>query len=283
MLNTDFAIATNHTNPPYNHMIFEEYFCGKFLSDEPLSPREYLPVCWTNYYISKNYCNDNMDDVQAYLNDLDRDRKYFTVCQWDDGIVNDIDHLDLYTFASGGVGDYAYPLNCLPPLHTPQKRDKALLCSFIGAINGRHSVRERMKSHLYSRNNVFISERTVLSHFQEIMARSVFALCPRGYGKTSFRICEALQMGIIPVYIYDDPWIPFSDVLPFESYGVLCHVDELGKLYDRLESIALDATKILELLSNGETAYNEYYSYHGCYDNVLKSLDRLGAQNETAH
>ena len=49
--------------------------------------------------------------------------------------------------------------------------------------------------------------------FVELMSRSVFALCPRGYGRTSYRMYEALQLGCIPVYIHDEPWLPYADEL----------------------------------------------------------------------
>ena len=271
---TQFAIATNHENPPHNHVIFEEYFCSKFVSNAPKTKREYLPVCWTNYYISKNYCNDSMDDLQNYLDGLDRNKSYFTVCQWDDGIVNNIDGLDLFVFSSGGIGDYAYPLNCMPHPDIQFHPRRDILCSFIGAIEGRHPIREKMQDALSHKDHVFIRERTSFDHFKDSMCRSAFALCPRGYGKTSFRICEALQIGVVPVYIYDDPWIPFSDVLDFENYGVLCHIDDIDGLYDKLYSISSSSHTIDDLINTGKFVYHQYYLYSGCYNNIVKVLQR---------
>ena len=63
---------------------------------------------------------------------------------------------------------------------------------------------------------IYVSESLGRESFLDILTRSAFALCPRGYGKTSFRICESLEVGVIPVYIYDDPWIPFGHKLDFE-------------------------------------------------------------------
>lgn len=265
-----FLIPTNHENPPNNKIIFEEYFAQRFLSEKPEIDREYLEVCWTNYYVGKNYCNDDMSDLQNYLDALDRSKKYFTVCQWDDGIVNNVEGLDLYVFSSGGIGDYAYPLNCLPhPNLEGSNFQKHILCSFVGAIYGRHKVREIMDKILRQKIGVFISERLSFEDFYSVMQRSLFALCPRGYGKTSFRICEALQLDAIPVYIYDDPWIPFEDELDFEEYGVLCHVDELPALYDKLVDMVKDVNNIRSLIRRGGEVYRDYYSFDGCYNKIL--------------
>jgi len=43
--------------------------------------------------------------------------------------------------------------------------------------------------------------------YQEIVARSKFVLCPRGWGTSSFRLYETLAVGRVPVIISDD-WVP---------------------------------------------------------------------------
>lgn len=275
----NFRTATNHENPPTNHCIFEEYF-GNVYNPPALhekSQRYYLDVFWTNYYISKSYCNLDMSDLQNYLNQLDTSKKYYTICQWDDGIQHDVSHLDLVTFSSGGVGDYAIPLNCNQQAY-PENKSKRFLASFIGAIFGRHSVREKMW--MWSReipqgsDEILVMERSEKlprGYFTSLMSDSVFALCPRGYGKTSFRICEALQAGAIPVYIHDEPWVPFKDKVNFSDYGVLCHVEEIDDLLKKLKGY--DNDTINKMLSKGREVYQEYYSFEGCAKNIMEVLD----------
>ena len=44
------------------------------------------------------------------------------------------------------------------------------------------------------------------------MSSSRYALVPRGFGRTSYRVVEVMQMGVVPVYIWDDiEWIPYMD------------------------------------------------------------------------
>ena len=261
----NFLIKTNHAYPPGNHMIFEQYFYERFCSELPETNRVYLPVQWTNFYISRDYSVNNTGDLQNFLNSLDRSKKYFTVIQWDDGVLNDVSGLDLKVFASGGVGDYPIPLINMPHEYSPKTRD--IFASFLGCIFGRHPIREKMFSHLHQKEGYAIFEKTNFFTFKDVMERSIFALCPRGYGKTSFRINEALNLGAIPVYMYDDPWIPFFDLIDFKEYGILIHESEVEKTDEILKSYS--ENDIARLVKNGKIAYENYYKYNSCYDRII--------------
>jgi hypothetical protein len=124
-----FLTKTNHTYPPNNHKVFEEYFYERFLQDDLEVDRVYLPVQWTCFYISRNYCQDSMEDLQNFLDSLPRDKKYFTICQWDDGIKNNLTGLDILILSSGGVGDYPIPLINQP--HIKEKKEKDIFASSL--------------------------------------------------------------------------------------------------------------------------------------------------------
>ena len=266
-----FIVPTNHTYPPHNEMIFEEYFYERFYEENIYTDRIYLPILWTNYYISKNYCNDDMSDLQDFLGSLSRAERYFTVVQWDDGIVNDISDLDILSFSSGGVGDYPIPLINQPPPIDGIKIQTDILRSFIGCINGRHSIREKMAKVLEEKPSVFISENITYDAFLETMLKSLFALCPRGYGKTSFRINEALQCMAVPVYIYDDPWIPFPDGFDFEDIGILIHEDQIEDTYEIITSKG--ASDIHGYMKRGREVYKEFFDYEGCFRQIVDRVD----------
>ena len=45
------------------------------------------------------------------------------------------------------------------------------------------------------------------------MANSQTSLVPRGFGRTAYHLVETLQMGLVPIYVYDDiPWVPYADL-----------------------------------------------------------------------
>lgn len=266
-----FLLKTNLEYPPENKLIFEEFFYNKFIEENPRTNRIYLPIQWTSFYLETRVNQSvSINDLQIYLNTIPTNKKYFTLVQYDDGIVNDISHLDLFKFASGGIGDYAIPLNCLPYVRKEIKKD--IFASFIGAIKGRHKVREKMQMCTKNLKDYVISECVNFEFFKDTLERSIFSLCPRGYGKTSFRINESLNLGSIPVYIYNDPWIPFYDEIDFSKYGVLIHESELNNIDNILKSYSPD--QINNLREYGNYVYKNYYAYESCYYKVLDILNK---------
>lgn len=263
-----FLTKTNHQYPPGNNLVFEEFFLNKFINDNPNTQRIYLPVQWTCFYISRNYGTQDMSDLQSFLDNLPRNKKYFTIVQWDDGILNNIDGLDILKFSSGGVGDYPIPLINLP--HKKIERERNIFASFVGMISGRHKIREEINRLFSQKDGFLISENMGFDKFKEVMETSVFSLCPRGYGKTSFRINEALNLGSIPVYIYDEPWVPFTDLVDFREYGVMIPENEIVNLEKILKSISHEEIKKLQ--KKGFEVYNDFYTYEGCYKKILEKL-----------
>ena len=48
----------------------------------------------------------------------------------------------------------------------------------------------------------------------EMSSSAVVQLVPRGYGRSSFRSAEAVQLGVPQIVVYDDsdpPWVPYYD------------------------------------------------------------------------
>ena len=104
--------------------------------------------------------------------------------------------------------------------------------------------------------------------WRQVMAESKFSLCPRGYGRTSYHIMEALQMGLIPIHVYlDQPWIPYGDFLGNITYSV--QLDQLPGLIAKLEKltnseIASMEQRIMELRE-------DYFTFEG----VMKQIGKF--------
>jgi len=266
--------------PPNNIELFEEYFLDRFISVDEWT---YLPILWTPMICHRDI-KGNYDDVQAFLNELDRSKRYFTICQHDDNILNDLSHLNITILAAGGYGRYRkrvypLPLICSSKSDPSQVYPKTIFASFVGAIDAegvRHPIRVKMRDALKGNSKYIIKEAKMNNmsypHFIQTMRNSTFSLCPRGYGQTSYRICEALQNDSIPVYIYDDPMIPFFDVLDFETYGILIHERDIPMLDEVLSSKTPE--DIENYRQNGKKVYQQYFSYRGCYNSILLYLSQ---------
>lgn len=261
--------------PPGNSEIFEEYFSKRFMKELPdIGDYIYLPILWTSLYCRCGGKDGKYIEVDSLLNILDKNKRYFTIINYADHILNDISKLNIKVFSAGGFKQYKdksipIPLMTLPPKET-NDYDKSIFSSFIGVIKNRHPIRELMYDILKDNPKYHISESTNYDHFLSTMRSSIFSLCPRGYGQTSFRICEALQNQSIPVYIYDDPIFPFNDQSEFEKYGICIHQSELSKI----DQILTNKTEldINSYYKHGKIALKEYYSYDACYNKIISTL-----------
>jgi len=127
---------------------------------------------------------------------------------------------------------------------------KTLLFSFRGKRNCR--VRSRLMNYDFRRDDVEVLDATNYNHwgagrlnredaqreYVETVARSHFALCPRGAGFGSIRLFEVMQMGVAPVLLadgYELPkgpnWSSFLLQVPEREYHRLpeiltAHLDE---------------------------------------------------------
>ena len=276
IVETPFMVKTNHEYPQNNKIIFEEYFYNWFVENKPIINKIYLPIFWTNYYISKDYAQQDISEVNRFLDTLDKDKDYFTIVQWDDGIVNPFEYKNIYVFGQGGggakrgyIGDYSIPLICQPNPNI-KIENKDIFASFVGAVHGRSNCRENLYNNHKNKNDYLFEGSIGYNAFSNIMSRSIFSLCPRGYGATSFRICEALQHGSIPVYISDKPWIPFNDMIDFNDYGVIVNEKDIDHIDDILKSISKE--EVDKKTNIGKEVYKQYYSYNGCAEKILIKL-----------
>lgn len=223
--------------------------------DEPWT---YIPAYWTSYACVLSQRGRlgrhlHTSRMRSFLNRLDPGRRYFTISQHDDGLEQRGRYrprVPIYEFSAGGCGEMPIPLLC--DLHAPVARRRDLRASFVGALstpNGSYPIRDAMARALAGRREYLVrdvapiwgqkDERTLAaktSDFIDVMCRSTFALCPRGYGKTSYRLYEAMQLGCIPVYLYDEPWLPYADALDWREFVVLVHERQVPYLHDILDS-----------------------------------------------
>ena len=64
---------------------------------------------------------------------------------------------------------------------------------------------------------------------------TLFNLAPPGWGRTSFRIGEVMQLGRIPVYIYDKlPWLPYEGTeFSLERVAIVGKEEDIDRIVSR--------------------------------------------------
>lgn len=249
--------------PPNNFKIFEEWFAGNYKGCK--TDRVLLPFFPTSYWVNNNYAQDLVAkrEAQDYIDSLPNDIKYFVICQYDDGCLIDWKGKDVLEFNMSKKIGVELPLLCMPH---PYKfsGEKKYLVNFIGSRT--HPIRDELEKYK-GREGWYISyERHDIETYCRVISESIFTLCPRGYGSNSFRICEAMQYRSIPVYISDEFIRPFNDRI--ENWMVVADKNEIGELSERLQ-LWDNATKGVF----GITYYNKYYTYEGCFNEIIKYLE----------
>jgi hypothetical protein len=274
--------------PPYHEgMYLERYFIDFYIKNrQQFDETEFffLPVCWTDIYLHRN---DLIPTLQQILNELDPKLKYFTVSQHDDAPFQTLPPLTI-NFSAGGnqPGTIPIPLIC-GPIKYQSSEIKDIFCSFVGSVTqplpgwGKisHDLRFKLLEVLKNNSKYTLKpkhwspeiKQDEQETFLQITGRSKFTLCPRGYGATSFRLYEAMQLGSIPVYIYyKQPFLPFSDKLDWNKIAILVEQDNIENIDHILTNINNTQYNIMRNYIN--KIYPDYFTLEGMCQNILNTL-----------
>lgn len=261
-----FRPRINTVYPPNNNTEFERWVYETYKECE--TDRIYLPVLWTAYYVNNNYGQDKnaIAQLQAFIDSLDKSKKYWSVIQYDDSILNDVSGLDILRFEMSKNNGIPIPLMCEPH---PYKFDtpKKYFASFIGSRT--HPVRNELEKFKGKAGWYISFDPHPIEDYCRVIHESLFSICPRGYGFSSFRVLESLQLGAIPVYLSDE-WV-LPNGLTFYDFGCLIHNDKVGEL-DKILGY-LDDEQIQYKQRQLKRIYLEHYTYEGCLINIIDNLE----------
>lgn len=248
--------------PEDNKEYFEYWYLRNYDNATDKRDRIYLPILWTSYLCRANYGTDSkkIQALQNLVDSLDRSKRYYVVVQYDDGPMVDFKDLDVKVFGmSGGRVDYPLPLLCQPHKYQFPNIKKDIFCSFVGSNT--HPIRKELVKNLSGKHGYFVSmKKHSLEEYCKILARSVFALSPRGYGPSSFRCQESINYSAIPVYVSDHHILPYNEPFP----GILTNdIPGIRKL--------LSESNVGVLRAQIESA-KPLYTYEGCKKKILENI-----------
>ena len=290
-------LLSNKVRPPASYPIYPPYHSGLYLEEyffdfyqrniDRFSKlnRQYVPIFWTNCYV--NGVQEgwgeavSLQDIQNEINTLDLNKGYFTVCQHDDAPANPLPNNTLVFSAGGNIivpGVVPIPLIC-GRLAPQEKQEKEYLASFVGSTT--HNIRNAMTESLKDHSDVYIStsgwnpqvKHEQLEDFVSASTKSKFVLCPRGYGASSFRLYEAMQLDAVPVYISDRFWLPWTHELNWNEFSVLIAENQIPDLYNILSSIDDDAYKKMKMKIH--EIYDNYFTMEGICGKILQMVESI--------
>jgi len=203
---------------------------------------------------------------------LRTDCLYVTVSQDAQGIF-ELSRLNpnILILSSGGNGHIPIPLlkSLLP--YVPYPTERFLFKYDVGFYGSQRSQRAMTIPTI----ELKLKERRVKykigksEHWQKDMASTKFNLCPCGFGRTSYRLAETIQIGRIPVYLYGDvPWIPYQGTnISIEHFGFIRSVTEINDLAGWIVYWNRNEEDIIQRLERIKQV-REHYTYDG----VLKQI-----------
>eukprot|EP00808_Paulinella_micropora_P012851 g42455.t1 len=265
-----------HSYANYHGPWIENHWIDYFCCDRPLTQfGPYIPlfIQWTDISVI-NLGKKRL--VQAFLKKLKSDVPYITITQHDDGLemFGELPP-NLLQLSAGGVGSAAIPLimgelTALDTKTIQKTGNWTFDVSFLGSIRSiRAELMDVTKS--YSTKPSLRSFFGKTLTWREIMKTTKFQLCPRGYGRTSFRLAEVIQLGLIPIYVYDDfEWAPYSDWANVQDFGFSVQMDNYLHLLDSVAKLNL--TDIQRRFA-GVARARKLYTYRGVLDQVALFLN----------
>jgi len=258
-LGKQFRPSTSHIYPPFvNGRYMEEFVYDYFLEHPAACNYIYIPVFWTNLQNHPGF--QGMKEKYNVLLRAAYDKelklamdlhtslpKYFTIVQHDDGVLLELPYGTIVFGAC--TGSIPLPLiyeDITYYLSTHVKSEKTLLASFVGSIT--HPVRAAMMDAVKERDGIICQTkdtwtvsvpRHLADSFVDLTLRSKFCLAPRGYGRSSFRFFEAIQLGTIPVYFWDDKkWLPYQELVDYHRFSICIQEKDIPRTREILLGIS---------------------------------------------
>lgn len=275
--------------PPHQGLnpLIEERAFSYFTTMDIDSDYLYIPIQWTQYHCSNNWGNDTakIAEMQEWANELPNKypgEKFFTVVQYDDGTLVSIDNCKVFAASNSPKSPKAdtqeyVPIPLLSDPHPGAPKEQRMTkVSFVGR-NDTHPIRKVMCDKLMGTPDYkFVVNQSgghISQLFRDAIYDSVFGLAPRGYGPTSFRMYETMQMDAIPIYISDEFWLPFADEIEWDKAAILIDESSIDKIPGIVDNL-LETGEYEKYLEYGRMVYDKYLTWDGTLNQIAKIISK---------
>lgn len=198
---------------------------------------------------------------------------YVTVSTDDDGLKGGDGWSDvpknLLILSAGGQGHIPLPLMAKPrEIYTDVSEEYDLVFAGNG---GSHAIRftaAAIMTRDLSRRSRFLGRE---HNWVQVFSKSKAVLCPRGYGRNSYRLSEVIQLGFIPVQLYSDiRWVPYYDSINWSSFGFSCHISEFGEIFEQIKKLTKEDVE--RMRKRAREVGVTHFSFNGTITQILKFL-----------
>jgi len=273
----DLMIETKVFYPPLSDGVLIEEFMNEYMKNHS-SSYTLININWTNLFVNQAFLNDGSVDVESALSNLDPQKKYFTVVQMDDGILHTLpDNCVKFGCCQYIPIPLVYQSDILREMPKKSFQEKSIFASFVGSLT--HQVRHTMCN--YTKDDYYFVTKQwshnvkedMLENFISVSINSKFCFAPRGYGRNSFRLWEVLELGSIPIYLWNDiDFLPFKDKIDYSKLCISLNIEDIDTLDAKLREITEDEYN--NMLAYYETV-RHYFTYKGIAEYILNHLENI--------
>jgi hypothetical protein len=225
----------------------------------------YCGIFWNRLYINvlddKGQWGGGVPQLQEEIDRQCCGLPWFTVCEYDiRALQPELDLRGMHVLCASRrqeSADIDIPLLSGPHPLPHKLPEKKWLASFLGNMET-DGVRMQMRENLEGRDDCRL-EHVALgpTAFEEAILTSYVALAPRGQGAQSYRMYEAMQMGVVPLYISDLDCRPFPKQIDWASCSLW--QPDATNLSAYLDT--LDKAVLLEMGQNAKRVYDTQLAY----------------------
>jgi hypothetical protein len=239
------------------------------VSSPELADWHYLPIYWTRWHVNHDNGQTGLEELQrASKNTIIDDTKTFTICQYDDGPKVNLGATTIFLASRKTETGIDIPLLCKSHRKPLFPQRKKYLATFSGSVT--HPIRQEMMDVLQDQENFFLFDGRMSSRrYVKNILSSRIALSPRGYGGSSYRFFEAMQLGRVPFLIGEPDTRPFKRFISWESCSLYCkQPSQINDIIDKLTESELN-----KMGKQAAQIYQEYLRYQVWCKSVIRELE----------
>ena len=280
ILATESLRPAQHTYAGYSGPWLENQFFQSFINTwqvtrTPLR-RIYVPIAWTDCL----HKGSLREDVQDTLDGLNPIFDYFSVSQLDlafghpDLRLELPADLDFILYSAGGPPPgIAHRNSLLRVIPVPLLKEELVPTGLVKsiAVSSQSSLTHPLRREIYSahwRNFLFLNPG---DDWKVVLESSEFALAPRGFGITSFRMYEAIQLGTVPVYVWElEKWLPYQELVDWNSLAIIAEASDIASLTSLIQAANISLMQEALKAHKHMFTYNftiQYIKDHVSHDN----------------
>mmetsp|Transcript_2359 Transcript_2359/g.3629 ORF Transcript_2359/g.3629 Transcript_2359/m.3629 type:complete len:388 (-) Transcript_2359:16-1179(-) len=278
-----------HSSAGYSGPWIENHYISHFLS-KPLSYFNGLVPLFVQFvdthvndFRTKIRPNPTLKETSAELASLLRDDLiYVVVSQDDQGITADLFEKkpNILVLSAGGYGHIPIPLikgelSYVEPRKNNKYEWDVSFCGSSSSHPSRTAMLIEAEKEIKLKGLSYVNRNGPIAQFVE---QTKVNLAPRGYGRSSYRFAEIVQVGRIPVYMFNDfSWAAYEGTpAAITEFGFHSQLGDAVRLVEGIQAVVKNDTELNRRFQKVKEV-RQLYTYGGLIQQIeLFFADPLG-------